>query len=315
MKSPRRGQPPSMHAASRLGCVLVLPVLGCLLGTDQLGEPDDTGTSSATGSDPADDDGMTGAGSASATSTATATSADGTSAGPSTDDGDDTPFDVGGSGCDERPCLDVAFGQDCDPWMQDCPPGDKCMPFALEGNSWNDLACFPVVDDPNGVGEPCTVVDSGVSGHDDCELGAMCWNVDPDTLEGTCVAQCDGSEDAPLCPPGTACAIGNEGVLTICLQDCADDAESCPEGEICVPFEDVVVCVPDGPNPGGYGEDCTMIAQCDPGLICIEGDAHAACEHDACCTPYCEPDGRPCPDEMLCELFPESEIGFCRTPV
>ena len=106
----------------------------------------------------------------------------------------------------------------------------------------------------------------------------------------------------------------NEGVLTICLQDCSDDPESCSPDEICAPFDEDLVCVPDAPNPGGYGEDCTRIAMCDPGLVCIDAEFHAACDADACCTPYCVLDGRPCPDGMTCELFPESEIGLCRLP-
>jgi hypothetical protein len=316
MKSPRRGQPRAMHPTTTLRALLcVLPMIGCVLGTDQLGEPDDTGTSSTNGSNPGDDDGMSGGtpGSASASSTS---ASDGTTTDASNtddDDDDDGAFLDVHVPCDDGACLDVASGQPCDPWVQDCLPGAKCMPFAREGHSWNDNACFPIADDPNAVGEPCTVVGSGVSGFDDCELGAVCWYVDPDTLEGTCVAQCDGTPDAPICAAGTSCVIANEGVLTLCLQDCEADPESCPAGQICVPFDDDVVCVPDGPNPGGYGEDCSAF-ECDPGLVCIFAEDHAACDADACCTPYCTLDGRPCPDGMTCELQGETDIGICVVP-
>ncbi len=33
------------------------------------------------------------------------------------------------------------------------------------------------MDDPAQVGEPCFVVDSIVSGIDNCDLGAYCWDV------------------------------------------------------------------------------------------------------------------------------------------
>ncbi len=50
----------------------------------------------------------------------------------------------------------------CDLWSQDCPPGEKCMPWANDGgNTWNATRCTPIDDDPRSVGEPCTVVESG----------------------------------------------------------------------------------------------------------------------------------------------------------
>jgi hypothetical protein len=33
---------------------------------------------------------------------------------------------------------------ECDQWAQDCPPGEKCMPWANDGgSSWNATRCFP----------------------------------------------------------------------------------------------------------------------------------------------------------------------------
>ncbi|WAS97992.1 hypothetical protein [Nannocystis punicea] len=38
------------------------------------------------------------------------------------------------------------------------------------------------------------------SGEDTCDEGLQCWNVDPDTSVGTCLAMCTGTWDAPSCP-------------------------------------------------------------------------------------------------------------------
>ena len=213
-------------------------------------------------------------------------------------------------------CTDVPMGEVCDPWLQNCPAGQKCMPYISEGNAWNALACSPIAENPKAVGEPCTVEESGGSGIDDCEWGAMCFYVDEESLEGTCVAQCSGTPADPVCADGTSCAIWNEGVLTLCIHTCNPDLDECPAGQMCEPVaEDQFLCVPEGVDPGGYGQDCTAF-ECNPGLVCIDADHHAACVEGAtgCCSPYCEIDGRPCPDGMSCVVQGETDVGWCALP-
>ena len=124
---------------------------------------------------------------------------------------------------------------ECDLFAQDCPEGDKCMPWANDGgDQWNATRCSPVEDDAGVIGDECTADGSGVSGLDDCELGAMCWEVD-DMNMGTCVEMCVGSSGDPLCPPGTWCYLGSDGSLAVCLEDELCDADGachcmCPEG-------------------------------------------------------------------------------------
>src|SRR5690606_8641673 len=78
---------------------------------------------------------------------------------------------------------------DCDPFVQDCPEGEKCSPTAEESAGWYyETVCNPIPRDPKKVGEPCSVEESTYSGIDDCEEGAMCWRVDSETLTGTCIA-------------------------------------------------------------------------------------------------------------------------------
>lgn len=219
---------------------------------------------------------------------------------------------------------------DCDIWEQDCPDGEKCNPWANDGGgAWNATRCVPVDDDPDQVGEACEVEGSGVSGLDSCDFGSMCWEVDPRTNVGECVALCQGSEDAPVCEPeGTVCAQANGGVIILCLDACNPALMDCEEGEACYPIDDAFVCAPDVGNPGGYGEDCEFAAACDPGLACIQGALVPGCESAGCCSDYCDtsdPEGdAQCvgvADGAQCFPFYEEDpprgyedLGICRLP-
>ena len=42
----------------------------------------------------------------------------------------------------------------CNPFTQDCPEGEKCMPWANDGGgSWNATRCSPISDNPGEPGE------------------------------------------------------------------------------------------------------------------------------------------------------------------
>lgn len=183
-------------------------------------------------------------------------------------------------------------GYPCDMFAQDCPPGEKCMPWASDGgNSWNDTRCSPVVDDPDAVGEPCVVFGSGVSGLDTCELGAMCWDVDPDTLEGTCVAFCMGDESNPYCEDENAsCQISSDSVLILCLPNCDPILQDCADGEACYWEGDAFMCLPDASEGmGAVADPCEFLNVCDPGLFCANHDDVPGClGMVGCCSPFCE---------------------------
>ncbi|MCX4247247.1 ribulose phosphate epimerase [Paraliomyxa miuraensis] len=186
---------------------------------------------------------------------------------------------------------------ECDIFAQDCLPGEKCMPWANDGsNSWNATRCSPVADNPGQPGDECTVEGSGVSGIDDCVLASMCWDVDPETNVGTCVAMCAGDEANPICEdPDTSCAIANEGVLVLCLPNCDPLLQACPDGQACYPIQQAWTCAPDASGEGGvYGDPCEFINVCDPGLICLGAAAvppGEACEGAVgCCTEVCDLD-------------------------
>jgi hypothetical protein len=215
----------------------------------------------------------------------------------------------------------------CSLWKNDCPRGEKCMPWANDGgSSWNATKCTPLDPDPNAPGEPCTVVDNGVSGIDDCEAFAMCWDVDPRTLMGECIAFCRGSEANPVCEdPNTQCSITGDGVIIPCLPNCDPLAQECGEGEGCYPVDNHFECAPDvSGEDGAAGDVCEFINVCDPSLFCASADSLPACDGTSCCTPFCDL-ASPTP---TCPLFTEcvpfysedqappgdEDVGGCMTP-
>jgi hypothetical protein len=181
---------------------------------------------------------------------------------------------------------------ECDIFVQDCRPGEKCTGWADDGgSSVNATKCVPVADDPGGIGEPCHVQGSPLSGIDDCELGVYCWNVDPKTLEGICVAWCVGDESNPQCEdPSLECPICGDSCLPLCVPMCSPLAQDCPEGSACYPAQDAWDCAPDASGEqGGYGDPCEFLNVCDPGLICLDSSAVPACEGTfGCCSEACD---------------------------
>ncbi|MBK8237835.1 MAG: ribulose phosphate epimerase [Deltaproteobacteria bacterium] len=181
---------------------------------------------------------------------------------------------------------------ECDLWSQDCPEGEKCMPWANDGGgAWNATRCSPMDEAPASVGDECTVEGTGVSGIDNCELGSMCWDVDGETNMGTCAAFCMGSEAAPVCnDPTTDCVIANNGTLILCLPVCDPLLQDCAEGQACYPIDDGFACAPDASmEDGAFGAPCEFINVCDPGLFCANADGVPDCGGSSgCCSPFCD---------------------------
>lgn len=213
---------------------------------------------------------------------------------------------------------------ECDVFAEDCPAGLKCMPFADNGaNTWNNVRCVPVDPNPRAPGESCSVEGTGVSGIDDCEMHALCFDVN-DELEGTCVSMCTGSQQNPVCPPGQACSISNGGVLPLCLTECDPlNIVSCPPGDVCVPSGESFLCVFDASDEGGQlFDECQFVNGCDPGLLCVSPDGVPACDPqaDGCCTAYCNLTlPNLCPPPLPCVPFFEEglappgheDVGVC----
>ncbi|MCH9684783.1 MAG: ribulose phosphate epimerase [Deltaproteobacteria bacterium] len=193
----------------------------------------------------------------------------------------------------------------CDVFEQDCKEGEKCLAWANDGGStWNATRCSDLVDDPAQVGEACYVIGSAVSGSDSCDVGAMCWNVDPETLEGTCIGLCTGDPASPVCEdPNAQCSISCDGTLTLCMPTCDPLAQDCAGGDACYPMGvGYFTCAPDvSGDLGAQGEPCEFINVCDPGLTCMSADVVGCDEgYFGCCTAYCEVGAAPCGSGLEC---------------
>ena len=195
-----------------------------------------------------------------------------------------------GTDCDIFDCS-----HECDQFAQDCPEGQKCMPWSNDGsNAWNATKCVDVMPNPDEPGEPCTVEGGPASGIDSCDKAAMCWNVDPDTGKGTCFALCGGSWRSPTCPPGFRCIIGGgDAPLNLCVSSCNPLAQGCPNMELCIPepMSDYFTCVPDASGDmGAQNDPCEAADACDPGLACVDPSLATECDPMAagCCLPFCD---------------------------
>jgi hypothetical protein len=238
------------------------------------------------------------------------------------DDGDDS-FDDGCAFI--RHCSDNSLPPfECDVWAQDCPEGDKCTAWANDGGtSWNATKCAPVDRLPAAPGEPCTVEGNAVSGIDDCALGSMCWDVDPQTNEATCVALCSGSEPAPICSDGSACYIGFGGSINLCLPQCNPLMDTCPVGQSCLHLAvgGQLVCFPDEPfTAQPAGQPCAADEPCEQGLACVDAVHVPGCTGGRCCTPVgsqADPPTCPAPEQQCIDgddLMSPYDLCFCGVP-
>jgi hypothetical protein len=204
----------------------------------------------------------------------------------------------------------------CDPFAQDCPEGQKCTWWnGGNGTTWESTRCVEVARDPALVGEPCVAEGGGVSGVDNCELGAMCFEVD-DNGDGTCVAFCGGNELDLTCAAGTSCAISASG-FALCIDICDPLAQDCEAGDACIPHHSgSYFCVIDISGAEGQLHDpCEFANACDPGLFCVSSQAASECDQTitGCCQPFCDldmPGTCTGADQMCRPVFDPQPAGF-----
>ena len=229
--------------------------------------------------------------------------------------------------------LDGVVDATCDVFKQNCPAGEKCMPYADDGGgSWNNNKCVPVVEDPVHLGEPCFAPEGGVAGIDNCDFGLMCWDVDQEGI-GYCIEMCSGSAEQGLCEtPCTVCGVYGGGNLAICLPACNPILQDCDPSDVCIgnPSGNGFLCVLDASGDEGQVHDpCNFANACDPGLMCNDPTAAVECDQDAqgCCEPFCDisdPDAdMKCPGVgQVCHPYFEDgttmpcwqNAGFCAVP-
>lgn len=229
-----------------------------------------------------------------------------------------------GLGCAFLGCDDDDNGLECSTLQQDCPAGQKCTVVTYPGGPvLSETRCVPLVPDPDGIDEPCHLEDDSGSGIDSCDVGALCWHVDEETLEGRCVPYCVGSSHGIGCSdPNHYCPVYGDGILWICVPQCDPlDSSTCPAGEGCYPRDGRFTCAPVAPDgPAGLFEPCEYLNACAPGLMCINGEVVPGCETGGCCSPPCNLEAPDCPPLTECypyfqpgDVVPGYEhVGLCR---
>lgn len=169
------------------------------------------------------------------------------------------------------------FEDECDRFVQDCPAGQKCVPYATTDQPWDANKCVDITGE-GAAGDPCTW-DGYADATDDCDGSSACY-------EGICRAFCGGTAQSPTCRGEAACLL--TPVLNFCIEPCDPLGDDCPIGAGCHYFAGAFTCVPqlDELPPGapcGYDTSCLAGACVTPSVV---GDE--LCMATGCCTLYCE---------------------------
>lgn len=189
------------------------------------------------------------------------------------------------------------IGGECNLFTQDCPQGQKCSAYSLDGSIFpNGTRCVPLDPNPVGPGEDCVLEGKFGEGIDNCAEGALCLDIESDG-KATCVSYCLGSMDDPTCPNAAEdrCSFLFEPTVPLCFPRCDPLLQDCGNGEACVPNIAALgapqfVCMPQvfPDAPGGYGDACVALSACDPGNLCIFGENLPSCGGVYCCSVWCD---------------------------
>jgi len=197
---------------------------------------------------------------------------------------------------------DIPNIAECDIWsLDDCPEGQKCMPWANDGgSSWNATKCVAIEDNPGSDGDACNTIGGGVSGQDTCDNHLFCYYTDPEG-NGVCVPMCIGNPEAKDCEDQDAiCSVSNDGVLILCRKKCDPLLQDCdyPTDTSCLTAagSNSFVCIADASGEAGAaGDPCAFLNACDPGNFCANADVVPDCNGEVgCCAEFCDVDEANC---------------------
>ncbi|NVB38822.1 hypothetical protein G6O69_13355 [Pseudenhygromyxa sp. WMMC2535] len=223
----------------------------------------------------------------------------------------------------------------CEPYIQDCPEGEKCVWAVPENGSQrrDGAVCIPVTGDrqpfstcslPTGIGQEIS---------DDCGAESFCLEVYGTADHGFCVPFAKDTADFTPCDdyPGTEYATENGSSFPdACLfYDCSPLlAESCPDEMRCVFYPASLYVTNICLNvPAEYelpvGAPCDF-GGCGEGKLCAPQEWLPACAGERCCTQWCDLDSPSCATEgTQCEFFPipseydnpdYTNLGACLVP-
>ena len=183
------------------------------------------------------------------------------------------------------PSEDIVSVSECDPFQQDCPEGEKCVPAVEEGPGGDANECVPVTGTKTA-GEACTHLGFDMP-TDDCDADHLCFYVDgSEGDEGVCVPFCTGTADDPVCDEGSACLVSF--VDAVCLPECDPLLQDCEDPLVCGWINTWFACVePTGPS-AGPGEACEGLLGCVPDGVCVGSSFVEGCEAPSCCAELCD---------------------------
>lgn len=181
-------------------------------------------------------------------------------------------------------------GLECDPFVQDCPEGEKCTAYSNDGSSNpNARKCVPLIGD--GVAGQACIWAGPEDATDDCDAAHACYLVagdDAGEFVGTCTAFCEGTADDPSCPDTLSCYIGINQAPLFCLPTCLPLAQDCADANaVCQWGMTEFVCLQRGADVA-VGQPCEFVTDCAAGSLCLDASIVPGCTGDSCCGPYCE---------------------------
>jgi hypothetical protein len=262
---------------------LVSLVLLCCVGC---GPPRLTGTAGDSSStDISSTDSSSTDGNSTDASSTDANSTDGNSTdASSTDDGSETSDTL-----NFVPIGDLIGLLECDPFEQDCPHGEKCVPYASTGSWWDANRCVPVLGS-QAVGAQCTFTNI-VEANDDCDETSFCWNATEmeGEMVGTCHGLCTGSLEMPECPDGHHCLLSSDSVVTLCFPQCDPITQDCVDGIACYWSGSAFICTQTLELPGTPpGQPCGWVNDCEAGSLCVDTSLMPDCLGSGCCASFCD---------------------------
>jgi hypothetical protein len=241
----------------------------------------------------------------------------------STDTSDTVDDTTLSSGAFYGGATDWVGPSECDPFLQDCPEDEKCVPYSTTSGNFDANRCVPILGDGEP-GDPCIYAGNNES-TDDCNAESFCWDTTYINGEqvGVCTAYCDGTADDPICPADTVCFIAYEGSTNLCLSPCNPVMQDCAPGSACYWSGGVFVCLPTAQDVP-LGEPCGFLNDCAGGHACMPVDVLPSCAGTACCASYCSVmAAEPCAEVGTeCMAFFEEgmalpgyeDVGVCMLP-